>query len=538
MDPLLPQLVTTLGAAVMLALVHAYLLQMQATRALALWTVAWGVYALRFVAACFLVASPESGVALWWNQAASVASGLLLLWGALLHIENGRVVPWWWIVCAALLLVWLTVSIPLDVDRPVIFAPVFAFLAAANFFIAAAYGRTTSFSRTGRLFVAAVFVLWGLHKLDYPLLRTIPEAAAWGYVVATLFTVAAGTGLLTVYLEQTRESARWHRRRFEGLVESMNDIVFTLDHEGRFSGVYGRWAQRFPTDAEPLIGRRVGEVFGPAGGRLHADMAAAAFAEDYPVSYEWSHTDEGGHTRYFHTTLSPVRLENNPARELVGLGRDITEMKTTQLELERSVSEKATLLKEVHHRVKNNLQIIVSLIRLQSQDVDDPDTRGALEDTMARVASMAEVHERLYESDDLSSIPFSKYLDDLSSRIIDMHTHPAARPRIDVDGDSDRLDVAVAIPLGLIATELVSNAAKHAVSGRPGERVEVSFRTTESELLLSVRDNGPGLPAGFTPKTTHSLGMALVASLCDQLHAELEWQNGDGAIFRVRVPTA
>jgi two-component sensor histidine kinase len=412
MTALLPHLVTTLGASVMLAVVHGYLLSIQRTRALALWTAAWSVYALRFVAGAVLVVRPDAAVALWLNQAAGVVSGLLLLWGAIRHTSGARRVPWYWIACAVALLGWLSVAVPLAVDRPILFTPVFAFLAAANFGIAIAYARTRAFSRPSRLFVATVFVLWGLHKLDYPLLRMIPEAAIWGYTIGTLFTIAAGVGLLLVYLEQA-----------------------------------------------------------------HA-------------------------------------------------------------ELERSVREKATLLREIHHRVKNNLQIIVSLLRLQSQEVGDVATRRALEDTMARVASMAEVHERLYESSSLTSVAFTEYLRELGARIMAMHTCHSSPARLEVRGDPAPLDVATAIPLGLIATELVSNAAEHAVCDRPDGRVEVSFSVTDAGLTLTVGDNGPGLPQGFSPTGTQSLGMALVVALCDQLGAELEWHSGDGTRFDVRAPAS
>ncbi len=537
---LLPPLIsTTLASALLLCLAHGYLLRAQRSHALYLWTAAWLVYSLRFVAALALVATGGAPVLLWFNQAAGVLSGLLLLWGALAHTRDVRVVPRLWLLLAVVLGIWLTAAIPLGVARPIIYMPVFVFLAASNFAIAAAYLSTTRFTPQTRAFIGTVFILWGLHKLDYPLLRGIPEAASWGYAAGAAFTMAAGVGLLTAYLEEARQTARSHERRFESLVESLDDVVFTLDSEGRYTGVYGNWADRMPVRADVRIGQTSVDLLGPEAGRFHLEMAQNALGKQEAFTYEWSYIGNDGSQRHMQFTLSPVRRSDGPSGELVGIGRDITHLKQTQLRLERSLDEKAVLLREVHHRVKNNLQIIVSLLRLQSQDLEDGETQRAFRDTMARVASMAEVHERLYESDDLVSLPFVAYVRDLGVRILELHAVEGRGAKLLVSGSQERLDLATAIPLGLIVTELISNAAKHALRNRPDGLVTVTFETSvtsETFFALTVTDNGPGLPPEFAPRASRTLGMALVSSLCDQLGATLTWESGAGASFRVTAP--
>jgi PAS domain S-box-containing protein len=389
------------------------------------------------VAALALVATGGAPVLLWSNQAAGVLSGLLLLSGALAHTRGVRSVPRVWLLLAVVLGIWLTVVIPLNVPRPVIYMPVFVFLAAANVAIAVAYLSTKRFTPQTRAFIGTVFMLWGLHKLDYPLLRGIPEAASWGYAAGAVFTMAAGVGLLIAYLEEARQFARSHQRRFESLVESLDDVVFTLDRQARHTGVYGVWLERTGATPEDYLGKSAVDMFGEEQGKFHSDMAMEAFEQNRPVTYEWSVHSPDGTANHFQTTLSPVRRSDGPSGELVGIGRDITHLKQTQLRLERSLDEKAILLKEVHHRVKNNLQIIVSLLRLQSQDLEEGKTRRAFRDTMARVTSMAEVHERLYESDDLASLPFVAYVRDLGARILELHAAEGRGAKLRVSGSRE-----------------------------------------------------------------------------------------------------
>lgn len=536
MSPLVPVVALAFAASVLLVVVHAYLLRTERTQALALWTVAWSFYAARFVVALAGLSYPGTQIVLWLHQVTTATAGMFLLTGALSNARGVTRLPYGWRVLAGALLVWVTASIAAGMSPALVSTPVFVFLAGANWAIALVYARSRRFTRGSRQFVSVVFLLWGAHKLDYPLLRYLPEAALWGYALGALFTMAAGLGLLMAYLEQTRTLADAHRRRFEGLVSSLDDIVFTLDSEGRYTGVYGTWVERSGGRAETYLGKTAIGILGPEAGELHLRMARTALTENRSVTYEWSVDGPEGGAIHYQTTLSPIVEGTRPPTELVGIGRDITELKDTQLSLQQSLAEKATLLQEVHHRVKNNLQIIVSLLRLQSQEFADPGTRRAFEDAIARVAAMASVHESLYESEDISSVPFVSYLDELVQRIVDSYSVDGWRPLVEIDGDSGSVDVSRAIPLGLVATELASNAVKHACAGRSDGALWVEFRDTEEAIVLSVSDNGPGLPEDFDPDRTSSLGMALVSSLVRQLGAGLSWGSAGGAQFVVSVP--
>jgi two-component sensor histidine kinase len=224
------------------------------------------------------------------------------------------------------------------------------------------------------------------------------------------------------------------------------------------------------------------------------------------------------------------------------LGVEKTLLEKTQGEMLRSeqtvrasLREKEVLLKEIHHRVKNNLQVISSLLNLQARYLTDPAARAIFNQSQNRVQSIALVHERLYESADLSHVDFAKYVVVLLDNIFDTYgaTNRGISKIIDI-GDA-KLTVDVAIPCGLIVNEVVTNALKHAFpDGRRGT-VRVSLVEGPKDMLeLTVQDDGVGIPADIDPRNTVSLGLDLVTTFADQLNAEVEVARVGGTSFRFR----
>jgi PAS domain S-box-containing protein len=235
-------------------------------------------------------------------------------------------------------------------------------------------------------------------------------------------------------------------------------------------------------------------------------------------------------------------LEFDDALSLLGgfgITQDITERKRVEQELrdseERlrvSLDEKEVLLKEIHHRVKNNMQVICSLVSLQAGEMEDDAMRAALRDVTHRVRSMALVHEKLYQSDDLSRIEFSEYARSLLNYIWRSHGTGTSGIRFALELEPVSLSVNVAVPCGLILNELVTNALKHAFGDRPEGVVTVSLqRGEQGEVRLRVCDNGTGLPPGFDWTHSRSLGLRLVQMLAGQLHAKVEVSSHEGTEF-------
>ena len=222
----------------------------------------------------------------------------------------------------------------------------------------------------------------------------------------------------------------------------------------------------------------------------------------------------------------------------------MTSLSQSQEKLRHSMSEQAALrekeilLREIHHRVKNNLQMLSSLMRLQSRTVEDDRTRAILRESEARIRSMGLIHERLYQSEHLSSIHMPDYLGTLSAELLSLAGGaPGSRPRLQVGVADIPLDIDTALPCGLIVTELVQNALKYAfptTDAAAAGRIAVSLgRRGDGALSLVVMDNGVGIPPGFDPLACRSLGMRLVKMLADQLHGAMTLRSEGG--LRVEV---
>ncbi len=217
---------------------------------------------------------------------------------------------------------------------------------------------------------------------------------------------------------------------------------------------------------------------------------------------------------------------------LEGFISDITERKRAEEALRTSLGEKEVLLREVHHRVKNNLQVVVSLLNLQSQNVPDESVREIFKESRNRIRSMALVHERLYQSSDLSYVDFAEYLRRLTTHLFHSYGLDAGRIELEVEAGDVRLDVNTAVPLGLIINELVSNALKHAFpDGRRG-KIAIGLKPLEGKRFrLAVSDDGAGFPEGVDFRNTESLGMQIVTMLAEQLEGELALERGAGTKF-------
>ncbi len=218
------------------------------------------------------------------------------------------------------------------------------------------------------------------------------------------------------------------------------------------------------------------------------------------------------------------------------IARDITEDLSTQEALRAGLKEREALLQEVHHRVKNNLQLISSLINLQARPMAPGPGRTALEECQSRVQAIGLIHEKLYQSRDYGVVPFSEYARSLAFDIFYASGVSPDRITLFVEVERVELPVDKAIPCGLILNELLTNALKHAFPGDRAGRITISLGRREGpEIVMTVADDGIGMPAGFEPARSNSLGMELVITLLEQLEGSWEIRP-PGTTFRVRFP--
>lgn len=199
----------------------------------------------------------------------------------------------------------------------------------------------------------------------------------------------------------------------------------------------------------------------------------------------------------------------------------------------RSDDDKAALMKEIHHRVKNNLQIVSSLLNIQTEYLRDARVKDAVMESQGRVKAMALIHQLLYQEKSLKSIDFRKYLDQLGKILTTIFKKPDTDVSVAIQCEDIELDVDISIPLGLIVTELVSNSFKYAFDDGKGEIKIVMNRSRADHYEMTIGDNGKGLPENFDIGNTNSMGLKLVKILSDQVDADLSFANDHGAIFRI-----
>jgi two-component sensor histidine kinase len=210
-------------------------------------------------------------------------------------------------------------------------------------------------------------------------------------------------------------------------------------------------------------------------------------------------------------------------------------LQESDAELRNSLQEKEVLLKEIHHRVKNNLQIISSLLNLQSRVVSNDQVLGVLRESQDRIRSMALIHERLYSSSDFARIGLREYLRDLVDYL--RNSYSTYRVTVEIEADPMPVNLDTAIPLGLIVSELVTNAFKHAFPDQASGVVTVSVRSSQNgQCTVEVKDNGKGLPHDFVSGNSSTLGVHLVQILAQQLGGELVTKNDNGACFTITFP--
>lgn len=342
------------------------------------------------------------------------------------------------------------------------------------------------------------------------------------------------------------ESELAQQRSFLRQVIDLNpNFVFAKDAEGRFTLVNQAIADVYGTSVEGLLGKTDAD-FNPNKEEaewFHRDDMEVINTLKEKFIPEEVITDVGGRVRWLQTIKRPIISPDGTANQVLGIATDITAHKQAEEALQQaleqiktSLHEKEVLLKEIHHRVKNNMQVITSLLSLQSKTIRDEQALSVFQDSQNRVKSMALIHETLYQSKDLSRINFAEYLQKLVAHVSRSYRIRPEAVRINIHVDDVSLPIDMAVPCGLIINELASNSLKYAFPADTGGEINITFERADAQYVLRVSDTGVGLPADFDPEMGKSLGMKLVRMLTGQLCGELECRNGVGTIFEIKFP--
>lgn len=241
--------------------------------------------------------------------------------------------------------------------------------------------------------------------------------------------------------------------------------------------------------------------------------------------------------RLLETIAATVGASIQNAQLYGAMQQEVVTRQKAEQEIKLSLQEKEVLLKEIHHRVKNNLQIITSLLNLQSAQLKDPDAISMFRESQSRVRSMALIHEKLYQSKDLARIDFDGYVKDLMVYLFRSYAANPEQIRTHISTNAMYLAIDIAIPCGLIISELVTNTIKYGFpNGKRGDLYISLEPEDDGHLTLEVRDNGVGFPEGFNWRESDSLGLQLVDTLTSQLHGKITVNGKDGTSFKLTFP--
>jgi PAS domain S-box-containing protein len=391
--------------------------------------------------------------------------------------------------------------------------------------------------------IVSLFVQAG-YRLQEAQWRSSPPGGSARYFVNTLLGAVVDGTLVRIWgsRRDVTEALQAERKlRLLGqTITSAKDCVVITDMRHRILFVNDAFLETYRYAEGDLLGQEVWKV--------HVEESAADLrgAMSESISAGGWHGEilerrGDGSTMPVELWMSVVRNDDGVPVALVGVARDISERKRADEQIKASLREKEVLLKEIHHRVKNNLQIVSSLLSLQTEYIRDPEMLRILKESQARVKSMALIHEKLYRSTNLAQIEFGEYLRELTVHLFRSYDAPARGLELAIEAEPVVLGLDRSIPSGIIVNELVSNALKYAFPGGRTGVITVRFRASgPGQAELTVADNGVGLPDGFVVGSTDSLGLKLVTMLSGQLGGTLAVGAGPtgGAEFRLRFPIA
>ncbi|MCU0681818.1 MAG: PAS domain S-box protein [Polyangiaceae bacterium] len=330
------------------------------------------------------------------------------------------------------------------------------------------------------------------------------------------------------------EQVRDDRSRLLAIVASSDDAIFSCTAAGLVD-TWNPGAQRlYGLHESEVLGRPVIELAAPGYEDELRELVRQGLEGKRTSNHETQHLAQSGAQLDVALTISPLL----GGRGVAIIARDIGASKEAERKLKASLREKDVLLREVHHRVKNKLQLIASMLNLQARRATEPAVRAALHENRERIYAVALLHETLYGDRNLADLDLGTYLSDVAKNTMRSALARGA-PRLELDLTPFVVPVETAIPCGLITHELIVNAFKHAFpEGRPG-RVRVALRHAGPDAVeLEVSDDGVGMPAHVEPSASPSVGLRLVTSLADQLRATLQVEREGGTTFRLVIPTA
>ncbi|MBF0558761.1 MAG: PAS domain S-box protein [Nitrospirae bacterium] len=362
-------------------------------------------------------------------------------------------------------------------------------------------------------------IWWRRIDIDLLLIGSV-DAFVVGLLVS--FIVVVVIIEIRRYDKRSEESVLRAKEEWEQTFDSMADLIMILDKDHRIVKTNRAMAAKLGLTPQETVGLNCYEHVHGKTEPLPSCPHTMLMNDGKEHSAEVYEERLGG---YFTVAVSPLYWPSGELKGSVHVARDISERKKAE-------KDKDTLLQEIHHRVKNNMQVISSLLNIQARSIEDKRLLAIFQDCQSRIKAMALVHEELYQSNNLSKIDIKRYI----NALLDGLASSLCRKtdiRLKVTVDDIFFNIDTAIPCGLIITELVTNSFKHAFGKREKGEISVELRQNGGIFNLLVRDDGVGLPEGFVPENTASLGLQLVHTLTEQIGGRISITSDSGTEARL-----
>ncbi len=372
--------------------------------------------------------------------------------------------------------------------------------------------------------------------------RMVNDILRWSTIILGVIVICIGIWLTLRFYKNAQlwiKSLKESEEKFKHVLKNSKDVLYKLDLKTRkyvyvspaLKGMLGYDVKEFSEGGVEFIlsimhpedKERMNEVV------EHYDELEDG---DFLPSVEFRLQDTEGNWKWVSNVRTLVRDNGGNPEAIIGAVRDISTQKEQEEKIKESLKEKEMLLKEIHHRVKNNLSIISSLLELQ-KDGENQEIKDMLSSSQARIKSIAKVHQKLYESTTLSDIPLDTYITELTQEIQKAYASEKKDIDIQIDVESVSVNINDAIPLGLILNELINNAFKHAYKGLDHGLLKISLHKIEEGLQLSVKNDGHKMDDNFDPASSDSLGMTLIQVLLKRINGSLKIENNDLTNFKI-----
>jgi PAS domain S-box-containing protein len=344
--------------------------------------------------------------------------------------------------------------------------------------------------------------------------------------------LASAFNKMTLNLRQSQVEILAAKNFVDNVIGSMTDLLIVTDTDGNITRTNAAATTLLGYDDNALVGTALENILATKG---TVDQSGLRPIESAGGIESYCKRADG---REIPVLFSASIIHDLQGQDLgfVCVAQDITRLKEAESQIRISLHEKEVLLKEIHHRVKNNMQVISSLLNLQGKQIKDEQARSIFKDSQNRVKSMALIHESLYQTDDLSHIDFAEYLRKLLSHISRSYQTQTDSIKMKVNVGDIALGVDAAVPCGLIINELISNSLKHAFPGDRAGEIVIDLSASEDSYKLILSDDGIGFPKDLDVEQAKTLGLKLVRTLTEQLQGELTCTNGQGTKFEITFP--